>query len=626
MPHRRSQPRCSTSRRRLAAPGLACAGMAWLVAGLVGSFVVQGEGAHPGGNETGQRTRVPYLGWPAAAPSLPKLSQDDIHGGEGEVEVSSPPATPRQRVRLVEYDQPTRGSEIVPPPPIPKPGVKGGEVYRLPDLGSGTVPRTTPPGGAGQPNGSPFPGLPPDPNQQTNSAEEELPPLELELLYHGGSYLYQEEGDQLGWPDEACNRGQWQKLRLPEDFQAPLPLTYFAEFLGADPINPRLAWHWPGLFGFQWEPRFVGYGSYSLFAQAFEQNDQRRDLIGHQLILEMDLALTGTERVHMQMRPIGENNTGGSYYQFNDPSGYVDNSTAVPQRYWIEAEFGSLLGGFLDPIAPIDLGVTMGKFPLILHNALLINDEILAIGLNKSTILPAPFSNLNVQVIYAPTDVNNVGDAHAGLAALNMLADYRLALIEATYAYLIADGPRAGNAHYLALSGTQFFGPLSLAGRALFKVGDQSPRQDGQLFVLESNYNRIFTGGVPRALGIEHAVTYGNVFYATQGWNSISGGNFNRLTTSFAVNPLVGISQGQALADTVGFALGSRLFRHHEDDAWIPEIALEFPGGTPVFGIGLNWQHKTGKRSFFEAGAVKTFTDDGLYRREGVMITETIVF
>ncbi len=546
----------------------------------------------------------PLVHWPAALPARGSASGHQ-----------------RADVKRVEFGQPLKPSESVPPPPAAP--VPGGEIYRLPELAPESLP--VPPGFETVPNGTPFPSLPPAPRPK-DPADIELPPLEWELQNHGGSYLYHAEGDLLGWPTKGVDPGHWQKLRLPEDYQKPRPVTYFQEFLGADPIHPRLEWHWPGLYGFQWEPRFVGYGSYSLFGIAFEQDSQRSDLIGHQAIIDMDLALTGTERVHVQMRPVGEANSGGSYYQFNHPSGYVDNSTAVPQRYWIEAEFGSLLGGYFDPIAPMDVGLTMGKFVYALHNNLLINDEILAIALNKNTILHEPLSNLNVQLVYAPTDVNNVGDAHAGLAALHMQAEYRRSLLEATYSYLIADGPNAGSAHYLAFSGTRFIGPMSVAGRALFKVGDESPRRDGQLFVLESNFNRAFDAGWPKALGIEHAVTYANLFYATEGWNSISGGNFNRLTTSFAVNPLITLSRGLALSDTVGCAIGSRLFRHHEDDAWIPEIALEFPDGNSVLGFGLRWQHRTGKRSFFEAGLIKTFSDDGLYRREGVMATQTIVF
>ena len=79
-----------------------------------------------------------------------------------------------------------------------------------------------------------------------------LRPLAEELWLHGGSYLYQPEGDRLNWPapGDSC----YQYLRLPEDWQKPQPVTLFAEYLGADPINPWPEIHCRGCEDFQRGP------------------------------------------------------------------------------------------------------------------------------------------------------------------------------------------------------------------------------------------------------------------------------------------------------------------------------------------------------------------------------------
>jgi hypothetical protein len=366
------------------------------------------------------------------------------------------------------------------------------------------------------------------------------------------------------------------------------------------------------------------YGAYQLFGIALEADDRRQDLIGHQLFVEMDLRLTGTERAHVQWRPIGRRNTGGSYYQFSDPAGYVDNSTGIPDRYWIEGEVASVLGGLIqDPFVPRDYHVVLGKYPLELHNRLLINDDILGFAVNKNTIYAGNLSNVNLQAFFGLDDVDAFDDGSADVYGINAFVDYRRMFFESTYAYLSHNRMSGRDTHYLAISATKPCGPVTLTGRALFKIGDQADRGSGQLYVIECNRTRIYDDGL---LGIEKGVYYATAFRATKGWNSISGGNFDRLRVAFALDPLITISANPDPADNTGIALGVQFFRHHEDESLIPEFAFQAPTGTPVYGVGLRYQRKTGARSFFEIEGIGNFSDDPTFRREGVFVSETIVF
>lgn len=453
-------------------------------------------------------------------------------------------------------------------------------------------------------------------------AVEPLPDLADELYLHGGSYLYCPEGDRLGWPGPG--EAHYEYLRLPESWQKPLPLTAFAEFLGADAVKQYPLLKWFGPCGDAWEPRFVGHGDYQVFAFAFEANQQRSDAVGHQLRVDLDLRLTGTERFHVQFRPLGRGGSGGSYYQFNDPSGYIDNSTGEPDRYWFEGELYSIFSSYFDPFAVRDYHIVAGKFPLFLHNFLLINDEILGAVVSKNTIYGGSLSNLNVQVITGFNDVDTYPNEQTRIYGLHATADCRRMLFEGTYLYGAAENDSSRDAHYLGFSGTRLIGPWTTAVRALFKIGDEGGEGSGQLFVVENNFTRVWDS---KPCGVEYGVFYANVFGATEGWNSLGGSNFNRLRSAFEVNPLVAISAGRAVTDDVwGVSTGVQLFRHHEDESIIPEVAFQSPAGEPVWGVGVRYLRKTSRRTFFELLGVANFSDDAAYRREGVFAAETIVF
>ncbi|MGZ0166092.1 MAG: hypothetical protein ACKVII_19395 [Planctomycetales bacterium] len=466
------------------------------------------------------------------------------------------------------------------------------------------------------------------PSPIATEPDEPLPPLDAELQRFGGSSLYEAEGGHADSSFSKRGDGQVKILRLPESWEKPLPpVTAYQEFLGADPIGSWDGLKWFGDAGFQWEPRLVTHGSYEMFGLFLEQGGTRQDALGHQLIVDFDLRLTGTERAHVQFRPLGRRNTGGSFFRLDDPTGYDDNSTGIPDRWWIEGEFYSLFGGLIDDqFTPLDYHITVGKVPYAVHNSLLINDEVTGVIVNKNTLLIPPLSNLNIQGFYFFDDVDTATPRSTELVGMHASADWRNAFIEATVAYVSHSDDASFDSRYAAVSATKFFGPVTLAGRALFKGGDEAGTGDGALFVVESNLTRLAPHEIECATGIEHAVFYGNFFKATSGWSPISGSNFNRLRSSLAVDPLVRIGQGLNPSDTVGASLGVQLFRDHEDESITPEVAWEQPQGDSVWGVGLRWQRKLGPQIFLDASGLISWSDNRLLEREGIFVSTFVVF
>lgn len=458
--------------------------------------------------------------------------------------------------------------------------------------------------------------------------DEPLPPLAEELQRFGGSSLYEAESELRSTSHGHAFEEHVKHLRLPESIEnSQPPVTAYQDFLGADPIAPWTGLKWFGDEGFQWEPRFVTHGSYEVFGLFLEQGGTRQDIVGHQLIVDLDLRLTGTERAHVQFRPLGRRNTGGSFFQLDDPTGYDDNSTGIPDRWWIEGEFNSLFAGLIDDdFTPLDYHITVGKVPYAVHNSLLINDEVTGVIVNKNTFLIPPLSNLNLQGFYFFDDVDTATPHSTELVGMHASADWRNAFIEGTVAYVSHSDDNSFDSRYAAISATQFFGPITVAGRALFKGGDEARTGDGALFVAESNLTRAMPHEVSCHTGIDHAVIYGNFFKATSGWSPISGANFNRLRSTFSVDPLVRIGQGLNPADTVGASIGVQLFRDHEDESFTPEVAWEQPQGDSVWGVGLRWQRKLGPQIYLDAAGIVTWSDNPLLEREGLFVSTFVVF
>jgi hypothetical protein len=463
---------------------------------------------------------------------------------------------------------------------------------------------------------SSFPVLPPDPYQQDL---EPMPELTEELWLHGGSYLYRPEGEQLHWPGEE-NR-HYDYLRLPSDWIAAEPLTMFAEFLGADAVKHYPFLRWP--CGYSWEPRLVAHGSYEIFGTVFEQGGQDFIVIGHHLVADLDLRLTGTERFHVQFRPFGEGNTGGSYLRFDNPIDFVNNATIEPQRYWFEGELHSIFSGYVDPFSPLDVGITVGRFSFSLHNSLLMNDEIIGVVLSKNTIFLGLLSNLNVQFFYGFNEVDAFADDGSQLIGVNASADHRGVFYESTYAFARHDSEAGRNSHFAAISRTKLYGRHNVSARALVKWGDKLGRGSGELFTLEAN--RVYH--LARPVGdVRHFVLFANAFVASKGWTSLGGGNFNRIRTAFEVNPLVRIAAGAASGDTAGLAIGAQIFRRFDDESFVPEIAFELPGGEAVFGIGMRYLRKTSKRSFIDALGTANMSADPQYDRLGLFLSHVCLF
>ncbi|MBX3440422.1 MAG: hypothetical protein KF861_23230, partial [Planctomycetaceae bacterium] len=374
-------------------------------------------------------------------------------------------------------------------------------------------------------------------------------------------------------------------------------------------------WPWDG---HQITPSLVIYGAYSIFGTAYQSGKDELVGIGHQMFIDVDFSLGATERIHAQWRPLGKKNTGGSFLRLNDGVDYIDHSSALPQRIWLEADISEVFSGVIPDTVPADILLTAGLFPLEMHNRLLINDDVVGVIVSKNDIIQEPFSKILGQVFGAFDEVDMIPDEEdVRFVGTHWFIDWQTRNIEATYVHVAVQGQPDLNQDYFAVSLTQLWGVWNVAGRVLAQVGDDGRDGSGQLFVFESNWTRYFTEHI---VGFESLLLYANAYWATEGWQSISGGNFDRLRNTFEVNPLIRLSADPSGVVNRGFAVGTEFFALHKDLAVIPEIAVEFPGDSEVFGFGLRCRRKIGKRSQLELRCITSASGTEDLRRNGAFV------
>ena len=429
--------------------------------------------------------------------------------------------------------------------------------------------------------------------------------------------------------------------RLPEGFAKPRPLVAGDGFYDAAPVTwtGRFRWPWGGAVV---EPTTVVYGQYRVFGTAFEQNREQFAGVGHDLLVDVDVSLGATERLHAQFRPLAGKNSGGSLLRLNEDVDYLDNSNLLPQRLWLEADLSEVAGGLLGDVAHADVLLTAGLFPYVSHNGLLIADDIGGVLLSKNNLAFGPFSNVLGQALFAFDEVDaydrfvegfETGRTFTGpgfgdesdvrLAGTHWQFDWGRRFVEASWMHLWDVTESATNADYLALSVTQLLGPSNVAGRALLKFGDEARFGDGQLFVLEANRRRLLDR---RPCGFDEAVLYATAFWATEGWTPVSGGTFDRLRSTFAIDPLTPLTVSMTGVRRRGVTLGAELFHSRRDLTFTPEIAADFPDDAAVLGLGATLRQRVGRRSQLSLRGLATFTDDDRFRRQGVFLEWTTFF
>jgi hypothetical protein len=360
------------------------------------------------------------------------------------------------------------------------------------------------------------------------------------------------------------------------------------------------------LFG-NLNPLLPGLAIYGDWRTAIAYNNNNgKDIaqIATRLNLDVDLKITGTERIHAFFTPIQKNNK-FTRFEFGGGDGnkkFSDEFDANPQTLFFEGDLGSIYSGFSGSAASFDLPFTVGLFPLFLQNGIWANDAILggAVSLTAKNSRKLGLANFDVTFFAGFDNVDNVGilgpDKHnANVYGVTTFIDAFGGYIEAGYGLLqgvddpvslLEPTPLRGVdgqlTHFVTAAYTRrYANTLSNTTRVFGNFGN-GVKDEGVAIISENS----LISGLPSTL-----IPYANFFVGTGNPQPLIDGNgagiLKNVGINFETDALTGYPK---LNDTGSNAYGGAIglqYLFNLDQQLVFEIATVQPFGDPIAGIGV---------------------------------------
>ena len=428
-------------------------------------------------------------------------------------------------------------------------------------------------------------------------------------------------GIEGGDPVFAQNRERRRMIeqRALDDTGTDLPdrRSFFGgdRFLSPGPVDPGIKLP----TGATWRPMFFAFGTLRSAVQLFNQGPSDVTEWANRLDLYGELALSGTERVLVGLRPFDYKGA-FSGYTFGGGSkkeGWVDELNLVPQTLFFEGDFGELFP-YLDPHDKhsLDYQFSIGRQPLLLQDGMMANDTIDGIGITRHNIYMLGASNTRLTGWFGLNEVNRGNmseDKAARLYALSSTFDYADRTIEADAAYVSGD---AGDGAYVGLGHIQRFGHWgsTLRANASWALDNDTPAV-GTGYLLTHELSRTMPGNsdivyLNTYLGIDN--------YTSAARGPATGGPLGRFGL---MNRSVGLgSYGAPLSnksgDTVGASLG---YQHFFDALAYKQLLVELGVRTPygsnseksIGALGAQYQWGFGRGLALIVGGFGTLDETG---------------
>ncbi len=331
---------------------------------------------------------------------------------------------------------------------------------------------------------------------------------------------------------------------------------------GSNYLSPGKIWD-PGfsIFGEEASPRLDVDGLLRYQFLDAQLDNAGQNVMVPQVDLQANLQLTATQRVYALVRPLEYGDREPTYFKFGNNHGWTGSFDATPQALFYEGEPFNWLSP--SDRLPLDLNLTVGRVPMVLHNGLWFNNFFDGFALSKNNIQLGNLSNLNIMYFLTlgqtqpglTLDTASRREADKHVMGLDFNLDFSDYFVEASWA-MSYDNDRVPsdrqnlNRNFWAVSVTRSFSYD--AGVSLRAMGStaNSTAGDGELFVLEAQR------------GVLGTQLYSNIFGATKNWKapSVQGSPLNREGILYTFDRLVATPQLNPRAyGTVGGTVGDIL-------------------------------------------------------------------
>jgi hypothetical protein len=314
-------------------------------------------------------------------------------------------------------------------------------------------------------------------------------------------------------------------------------------------------------------PGLAIYGDWRTAVAYNQNNGEDLAQIATRLNIDIDLKLTGTERIHAFFTPL-QKNAQFTRYEFGGSGqvgDFIDEFDFNPQTLFFEGDLGAIITGFSGSEAGFDLPFTVGLFPLFLQNGIWANDAILgaAVTLPAKNSAKLGLPNYDITFFAAFDNVDNAGllgpaaNSNANIYGLTTFIDGLDGYIEAGYAVIegkddVGLAQEGQLTHFLtAAYSRRYGGVLSNSTRFFANFGDGKD-DEGYAIISE---NSLVTGG------LSTLVPYANFFVGFEKPLPLVDGNgagiLKNVGINFETDALTGYPKlNDTGADAYGGAIG----------------------------------------------------------------------
>lgn len=366
-------------------------------------------------------------------------------------------------------------------------------------------------------------------------------------------------------------------------------------------------------------PGLAVYGDWRTAVAYNRNNGKDIAQIATRLNLDVDLKITGTERIHAFFTPLQQGNTEFTRYEFGGADGnneFIGEFDAVPQTLFFEGDAGSIYSGLSGNESSFDLPFVVGLFPLFLQNGIWANDAILggAVTLPAKNLPSLGLSNYDVTFFAAFDNIDNANligtdgkpdNNNANLYGVTTFIDAFGGYIEAGYGVIQGVDKQDGllDHYFTAAYSARYAHTVSNSTRVFANFGDENG--DGLAVISE---NSLITG-LPSTL-----LPYANFFIGFDNPRPLVDGNgagiLKNVGINFETDALTGYPKlDDTASNTWGGAIGLQ-YLFNLDQQIVVEAAMVQPFkddgiGTkdPQYALGVRYQVPLDRAWLFRADA-----------------------